>query len=375
MLYGMPRDYHRWDGSRFVLAPMPPQGLIPSVRPEASPEIQQQAAVSHSTTLGMPETGGGDRGGVSQAGTNTGRDSAGSLGGRNGPSYASAGGLIGGVTGLAAGIPGLGAIGSAFGGYNDAKSLNADLATIGHGDKSVSPGAAAFSSALFGLPDALGLFGAKTDLANLGLGFSRQGVADLSDFARNYDGQGLTGFDSLGFDAAYGPTYSYEGPMTLEPAVDGSGLGGISPGTGGPMSTTVDGTVAGYGALGTPSGGDSGSSSKIVCTAMCQAYGFGAFRQKLWLAQSRDLAPEYQRGYHLIFGPLVERAYRENGPVWLRSVLEHIARHRTADIWQQKRGKRDWIGAIERAVLEPLCYVAGRVMGFWGAPSLRGTPE
>jgi hypothetical protein len=157
------------------------------------------------------------------------------------------------------------------------------------------------------------------------------------------------------------PSYAYEGPMTLEPAVDGSGLGGISPGTGGPMSTTVDGTVAGYGALGTPSGGDSGSSSKIVCTAMCQAYGFGSFRQKLWLAQSRDLAPEYQRGYHLIFGPLVERAYRENGPVWLRSVLEHIARHRTADIWQQKRGKRDWIGAIERAVLEPLCYAAGLV--------------
>lgn len=125
------------------------------------------------------------------------------------------------------------------------------------------------------------------------------------------------------------------------------------------MSTTADGTVAGYGALGTPSGGDSGGgSSKIVCTAMCDAYGFGSFRQKLWLAQSRDLAPEYQAGYHALFMPLVRLAYGRNVK-WLRRVLEHIARHRTADIWQQKRGKRDWIGAIERAVLEPLCYAAG----------------
>ncbi len=46
----------------------------------------------------------------------------------------------------------------------------------------------------------------------------------------------------------------------------------------------------------------------------------------------------------------------------LRGVLEHIARHRTADIWKQKRGKtRDNLGMVYRFILEPICYVVGKV--------------
>jgi hypothetical protein len=97
---------------------------------------------------------------------------------------------------------------------------------------------------------------------------------------------------------------------------------------------------------------------------MNDAYGFGSFRQKIWLAQSRNLPEEYQLGYHAIFLPLVDYAYKTTKPghKMVRSVLEHIARHRTADIWKQKRGKRDWIGAVERAILEPLCYVTGWII-------------
>ena len=109
---------------------------------------------------------------------------------------------------------------------------------------------------------------------------------------------------------------------------------------------------------------DGGGGGKIVCTAMNQAYGFGSFRQAIWLAHSRDMAPEYQAGYHAIFQPLVTYGY---GGVtkprkFVRSILEGIARRRTADIWMQKKGKRHPIGRIERAFWEPICYAVGRIV-------------
>jgi hypothetical protein len=110
----------------------------------------------------------------------------------------------------------------------------------------------------------------------------------------------------------------------------------------------------------------SGGGGKIVCTAMNQEYGFGSFRNAIWLAQSKDLDPAYEKGYHTLFLPLVNYAYKagEKNALQriLRGVLEHIARHRTADIWKQKRGKnRDNLGMIYRAILEPICYVVGKV--------------
>ena len=108
------------------------------------------------------------------------------------------------------------------------------------------------------------------------------------------------------------------------------------------------------------------SGGKIVCTAMNAEYGFGSFRNAIWLAQSKDLDPAYEKGYHTLFLPLVNYAYKagEKNALQriLRGVLEHIARHRTADIWKQKRGKkRDTYGMIYRAILEPICYVVGKV--------------
>ena len=109
---------------------------------------------------------------------------------------------------------------------------------------------------------------------------------------------------------------------------------------------------------------DDGGGGKIVCTAMNQAYGFGSFRQAIWLAHSRNMAPEYQAGYHAIFQPLVTYGY---GGVtkprkFVRGILEGIARRRTADIWMQKKGKRHPIGRIERAFWEPVCYAVGRIV-------------
>ena len=106
-----------------------------------------------------------------------------------------------------------------------------------------------------------------------------------------------------------------------------------------------------------------GGGGKIVCTAMNNAYGFGSFRQAIWLQHSKNMDPAYQKGYHRIFKPLVRLAYRDKK--WYnkstRYILEGIARRRTADIWLQKKGKRHFVGAIERAILEPLCYIVGKI--------------
>jgi len=104
-------------------------------------------------------------------------------------------------------------------------------------------------------------------------------------------------------------------------------------------------------------GGGGGGGGKIVCTMMNDTYGFGNFRNKIWLRQSKDLAPEYQKGYHKIFLPLV-RLSKTN--VVIRKVLEHIAVHRTIDIRQEARGKVHILGRVYRKVLEPICYLVGK---------------
>lgn len=56
-------------------------------------------------------------------------------------------------------------------------------------------------------------------------------------------------------------------------------------------------------------GGSGGSDSgKIVCTMMNESYGFGLFRNKIWMKFHKDIAPEYQQGYHKLFLPLVHYA-------------------------------------------------------------------
>jgi hypothetical protein len=106
-----------------------------------------------------------------------------------------------------------------------------------------------------------------------------------------------------------------------------------------------------------------GGNDKIVCTAMNNAYGFGSFRQTVWLQHSKNMDPAYQKGYHRIFKPLIKLAYKDTTwyNMFVRNMLEGIARRRTADIWMQKHGKRHLRGAIERAILEPLCYIVGKI--------------
>ena len=107
------------------------------------------------------------------------------------------------------------------------------------------------------------------------------------------------------------------------------------------------------------------SGKGVVCSAMNRTYGFGSFRNKLWIEQSKNLDPAYERGYHAIALPLIAFAYAGKSfpRRAVKAFLEHAARRRTADIWKQKRGRRDWIGACERAIIEPICYLVGKMLG------------
>ena len=109
----------------------------------------------------------------------------------------------------------------------------------------------------------------------------------------------------------------------------------------------------------------SSGGGKIVCSMMNEFYGTAPFRNKVWLVHSQNMpnAKTIEKGYHKVFLPLVAFAKKDgflNKVV--RKSLEHIARHRTADVYKEMRnGKRDVLGRVYRTILEPICYVVGKV--------------
>jgi hypothetical protein len=117
---------------------------------------------------------------------------------------------------------------------------------------------------------------------------------------------------------------------------------------------------------GANSGG--GGRSKIVCTMMNDRYGFGSFRNKIWMKFHESYGPEYQKGYHAIFLPLVKIAKGEGKiNTAVRKVLEHMGRHVTADMFKIMKGKkRDTLGRIYRAIFEPACHIIGKIKSALG---------
>ena len=134
----------------------------------------------------------------------------------------------------------------------------------------------------------------------------------------------------------------------------GGGGGGPSPS----KSVSTAGQAGPPSQRGGGGGGGSSGGGKIVCTMMNESYGFGSFRNKIWIKYARDnLSPEYQKGYHKIFLPLVKLSKKN---IVLKKVLEHIAIHRTIDIRQESRGKVHLLGRIYRKIFEPICYCVGK---------------
>ena len=107
--------------------------------------------------------------------------------------------------------------------------------------------------------------------------------------------------------------------------------------------------------------GSTGGKTKIVCTMMNESYGFGSFRNKIWMKFHGNIAPEYQKGYHKLFLPLVNYA-KQKGITnkIIKNILEHIAVHSTIDMRQTLRGKRHTLCRLYRKIILPLCYWAGK---------------
>ena len=129
--------------------------------------------------------------------------------------------------------------------------------------------------------------------------------------------------------------------------------------TGGATRTDID--VADGGA-------ESGGNSKIVCTMMNERYGFGFFRNKIWMKFHEGYSKDYIKGYHAIFLPLVKIAKGEGKiNTAVRKVLEHMGRHVTADMFKIMKGKkRDTLGRIYRAIFEPACHIIGKIKSAFG---------
>ena len=133
-------------------------------------------------------------------------------------------------------------------------------------------------------------------------------------------------------------------------------------------------TVTGFGKSGMGrdpndvTGGEGPSGGKIVCTMMNERYGFGSFRNKIWMKFHESHGPEYQKGYHAIFLPLVKIAKGEGKiNTAVRKVLEHMGRHVTADMFKIMKGKkRDTLGRIYRAIFEPACHIIGKIKSALG---------
>jgi len=191
------------------------------------------------------------------------------------------------------------------------------------------------------------------------------GTAPGGGYATDYyGGNSVTDAGGTAPGGGYATDYYGGGNDTGSSYNAGSGYGsGKSSNLGGPAgqgTATAKDTYTDAITRGNTGGGNDSSSNskdKIICTMMNQSYGFGSFRNKIWLKHSKGLAPEYQKGYHKLFLPLVKIA-KTNKVV--RKILEHIAVHRTIDIRQESRGKVHLLGRMYRKILEPLCYFVGK---------------
>jgi len=263
------------------------------------------------------------------------------------------------------------------------------IGSLGGGDGTFIGGGATLEDA-GGVPELGGVY--ATDYQGEGFNFDNGEItADGPGYGTMRSGQDLGGGEITADGPGYGTMGTGIGGMGLgEFTADGPGFGTMGTGIGGGQGLGADAndgfadgqdfgadandgfgnqdTGVSVGQDNTPNLGDrdtfnpetgseNSSGRKIVCTMMNQSYGFGSFRNKIWLKHSKGLAPEYQKGYHKIFLPLIKIA--ETNKI-VRKILEHIAVHRTIDIRQESRGKVHLLGRAYRKILEPICYFVGK---------------
>jgi len=218
--------------------------------------------------------------------------------------------------------------------------------------------------------DQAGFQAARDALVNYGVTSTAMGpptAAQMAALTPTLSGDSSSSYGTTGRGSAtgigVGSTSGINAMDAMSDAATASSNGGYSTATGIGVGSTEG--INAMDAMSDAASSSSSPSSKIVCTAMNNAYGFGSFRNAIWLKYAQNnLTKEHEIGYHAIFLPLVDFAYkRGNGFAnkAVRSVLENIARHRSADLRAEMRGsKRDKLGRFYRAILEPICFVVGK---------------
>lgn len=252
---GRPLAKSYWLGNSLIRPPVmdTPRALMsppPPSPPSAGPSLFQQQ-IGQGNDNGSNTVGGAS---TSTAAAPSGFASSGEANRASSPSVGSpsmstVGSVGGGLLSLATNLPGLGMLGSGIGGYLDAQRASADLAAIGHTEKSVDPGKAALASIAGIGPISLAPnWTTAGQISNMDLGLSPRGVAEMADFARNYDGMGFTGFDSPELDAALGLNLASLSPLSA--AMSPAGLLGWS-GYAPDITSLGSPGLGGYGNLGT----------------------------------------------------------------------------------------------------------------------------
>ena len=121
-------------------------------------------------------------------------------------------------------------------------------------------------------------------------------------------------------------------------------------------------TTPGSGNAGSPSGGKS-----IVCTAMYQTTGLQDWKKamKIWyIYQKKHLTDTHQEGYHWLFKPFV-KAMKKSKIV--EALGAHVAKHRTQELKHILfNSKSDKLGKVYNMILEPICFIAGKIKSALG---------
>ena len=149
------------------------------------------------------------------------------------------------------------------------------------------------------------------------------------------------------------------GSFTVTPSADST--------TEGTETFTVDiktGSTSGTTVATTSSITINDTSTKIVCTALNEIYGYGSFRNKLWMRYNDYDKARYptnskivELGYHKVFGKLTEMM--PNSPL-LTKVLRRVARVRTDRIRREMSGKPLTLESkLHVAIIRPINYTVG----------------
>jgi hypothetical protein len=126
--------------------------------------------------------------------------------------------------------------------------------------------------------------------------------------------------------------------------------------------TITDKKTAAPGHIGNENTTGTGGGKSIVCTAMYQTTGLQdwAKAMKVWyIYQKRHLSDAHQEGYHLLFKPFVKGMHKNK---IIRAVGAHVAKHRTQELKHILfNSKSDTLGKIYNKILEPICYIVGKI--------------